>query len=134
VGGGPDLIADDGHHEDEVEAKGPQNGEFEAFEMAAGDGMLLGAGELFGFERGENPALIVAGSILIGKQAVCFCHDALTLDELSICESAFDFTFSGGIGERLSPRRRAQSTRKILGETARIGGAQMRRWMTSKRV
>ena len=53
VGGGdPDLIRDDGHHEQKVESKRPEDEEFGAFEVAAGDGMLFGVGELIVFERG----------------------------------------------------------------------------------
>jgi hypothetical protein len=46
------LVADYGHHEEEVEAQGPQDEEFGAFEVAAGDGVFFGVGELVGFEGG----------------------------------------------------------------------------------
>ncbi len=50
VGGSPDLIGDDGYHEQEIDAERPKDEEFGAFEMAAGDGVLLGIGELIVFE------------------------------------------------------------------------------------
>jgi hypothetical protein len=55
------LIGDDGHHEQKVEAEGPEDEEFGAFEVAAGDGMFLGAGELIMFEGVQDPRLIERG-------------------------------------------------------------------------
>ena len=56
--GEPDLIGDDGHHEEKIEAEGPEDEEFGAFEVTAGDGMLLGTGELIVFEGVQDPGLI----------------------------------------------------------------------------
>ena len=50
--GGPNLIANHGDHEQEIEPKGPQDSQFGAFEVAAGNGMFLGARQLIGLERG----------------------------------------------------------------------------------
>jgi len=50
--GDPDLIGDYCHHEEQVEAERPEDEEFGAFEVTAGDGMLFGAGELIVFEGG----------------------------------------------------------------------------------
>ena len=58
TGGEPDLVGDDGHHEEEVEAERPEDEKFWAFEMAAGVGMFFGFDELVGFEGGEDPGLI----------------------------------------------------------------------------
>lgn len=38
----PDLIQDDSHHEQKVDSKRPEHGEFGTLEVAPGDGMLLG--------------------------------------------------------------------------------------------
>jgi hypothetical protein len=46
------LVADYCHHEEEVEAEGPEDEEFGAFEVAAGDGVLLRFDELVVLERG----------------------------------------------------------------------------------
>ncbi len=54
----PDLVSDNRHHEQQVEAQRPENEQFGAFEMATRDGMLLGVGELVVFERGQNQDLI----------------------------------------------------------------------------
>jgi hypothetical protein len=58
AGGEPDLVGDDRHHEDQVEAEGPEEQEFSAFEKAAGDRIFFGLDELVGFEGGEDPGLI----------------------------------------------------------------------------
>ena len=50
--GGPDLIDDDCHHEKQIETKRPENQQFGAFEMAAGDVVLFCANELIVFEGG----------------------------------------------------------------------------------
>jgi hypothetical protein len=57
-GGEPDLVSDYHHHEDEVEAEGPEDEKLAAFEMAARDGVFFGFDELLGFEGGEDPGLI----------------------------------------------------------------------------
>jgi hypothetical protein len=54
----PDLITDHCHHKQKVNAESPQDQEFGAFEVTAGDGVLLGFDELVGFEGGEDPGLI----------------------------------------------------------------------------
>jgi len=61
AGGEPDLVSDDGHHEDEVEAEGPDDGEFGAVEVAAGDGMFFGSDELVGFEGGKGEGSVGGG-------------------------------------------------------------------------
>ena len=58
AGGDPDLVCDDCHHEEKVEAESPEDHEFGAFEVTAGDGVLFGFDELVGFEGGEDPGLI----------------------------------------------------------------------------
>jgi hypothetical protein len=50
VRGHPDLVRYDRHHEDEVEAERPEDGEFGAFEVAAGDGVLFCFDQLVVFE------------------------------------------------------------------------------------
>jgi hypothetical protein len=70
--GDPDLISDDRHHEEKVEAEGPEDEEFGAFEVAAGDVVLLGADELVVFEGGEGEGLI--GSAGVG--GFFFRHEA----------------------------------------------------------
>jgi hypothetical protein len=52
VDGDRDLVHDNGHHEQKVESKRPDEEEFEASEVAAGDGMLFSVGELIVFEGG----------------------------------------------------------------------------------
>jgi hypothetical protein len=52
------LVGDDRRHEYEVEAKSPDDQEFGAFEMTAGDGMFFGFYELVVFEGGEDPGLV----------------------------------------------------------------------------
>jgi hypothetical protein len=52
------LVRDYGHHEYQVEAKSPEDEEFGAFEMTAGDGMFFGFYELVVFEGGEDPGLV----------------------------------------------------------------------------
>ena len=54
-----DLIGDYRHHEEQVEAEGPEDEEFGAFEVTAGDGMLLGTGELIVFEGWGSFFLII---------------------------------------------------------------------------
>ena len=46
------MVSDYRRHKEEVEAEGPEDEEFGAFEVAAGDGVLFGVGELVGFEGG----------------------------------------------------------------------------------
>lgn len=46
------LVHDYCHHEQKVESKRPEDKEFGAFEVTAGDGMLLGFDELIVFEGG----------------------------------------------------------------------------------
>jgi hypothetical protein len=58
AGGDPDLVDDDGHHEDEIEAECPEDCEFGAFQVTPGDGVLLGVGELVVFEGGQDPGLV----------------------------------------------------------------------------
>ena len=41
MGGGPDLVGDDDHHENQIEAERPDHGEFGAVEVAAGDVVFL---------------------------------------------------------------------------------------------
>jgi len=48
--GEPDLVGNDCHHEQQVESKGPQDEEFGAFEVAAGDQVFFGFDELIVFE------------------------------------------------------------------------------------
>jgi len=50
VRGDPYLIGHDRHHEQKVEAERPEDYEFGAFEMTAGDGVLLGFDQLIVFE------------------------------------------------------------------------------------
>jgi hypothetical protein len=58
AGGDPELVSDNRHHEEEIEAERPENEEFSTLEVAAGDGILFGFDELAGFEGGENPGLV----------------------------------------------------------------------------
>jgi hypothetical protein len=58
MGSDPDLIADYCHHEKKVEAEGPEDEEFGAFEVAARDGVFFRFDELIGFQGGEYPGLI----------------------------------------------------------------------------
>jgi hypothetical protein len=74
VGGNPDLIGDHHHHENKVDAERPEDQEFGAFEVAAGNGVLFGVGELIVFERGENPGLVERGDG--GRCRLCFSHRA----------------------------------------------------------
>jgi hypothetical protein len=46
--GDPYLISNDGHHEYEVEAESPEDQEFGAFEVAAGNGVLPAFDQLMG--------------------------------------------------------------------------------------
>ena len=46
------MIGDYRHHEEQIETEGPEDREFETFEVTAGDGALFGAGELAGLEGG----------------------------------------------------------------------------------
>jgi hypothetical protein len=55
------LVGDYGHHEEEIEAKGPEDEEFGAVEVAAGDVVLFGSDELVGFEGGEDEGLVGGG-------------------------------------------------------------------------
>ena len=49
MGGEPDLVGDYCHHEQEVESERPEDQEFGAFEVTAGDGVFFGVGELIVF-------------------------------------------------------------------------------------
>ena len=72
MGGGPDLVDDHCHHEDEIEPKGPDDGQFAAVEVAAGDGVFFGADELVGLESGEGEGLVGGGRM----NGLLFCHEA----------------------------------------------------------
>jgi hypothetical protein len=52
------LVGDYCHHEYQVEAKSPEDEEFGAFQVTAGDGMFLGFDELVVFQGREDPGLI----------------------------------------------------------------------------
>jgi hypothetical protein len=52
------LIDDYGHHEQKVEAEGPEDDKFGAFEMAAGDVVFFGSDELVVFEGREDQGLV----------------------------------------------------------------------------
>ena len=47
----PDLIRHHCHHEEKIQAEGPEDQEFGAFQVAAGDVMFFCFDELIGFER-----------------------------------------------------------------------------------
>jgi len=61
AGGGPDLVGDYCHHEQEIYTKRPQDDEFWAFEMTARNGMLLGSHELIVFEGGQDHGFVGGG-------------------------------------------------------------------------
>jgi hypothetical protein len=72
VGGGPDLVGDYCHHEQEVESESPEDDQFGAIEVAAGDVVLLDADELVVFERGQDEGLVGGGDMRwVG---LCFSH------------------------------------------------------------
>jgi hypothetical protein len=48
--GEPDLVADNGHHEEKIKPERPEDGEFAAFELTAGDRVFFGGHELIVFE------------------------------------------------------------------------------------
>lgn len=62
AGDGPDLIEDDGHHEKEIEAEGPEDNELGTLEMAAGDEVLFRSDELVVLEGGEDHGLVGGGN------------------------------------------------------------------------
>ena len=72
MGGGPDLVGDDDHHENQIEAERPDDGEFGAVEVAAGDVVFFGADELVGLESGEGERLVGGGRM----SGLFFCHEA----------------------------------------------------------
>ena len=77
AGDGPDLIEDDGHHEQEIEAEGPENYELGAFEMAAGDEVLFRSDELVVLEGGEDECFVGGGDVCRNGLGF-FCHAALS--------------------------------------------------------
>jgi hypothetical protein len=76
AGGGPDLISDDGHHEYQVEAESPDDGQFGAIEVAAGNVVLFRSDELVGFEGGQDQGLIGGGDGM-RSSVDCFRHHAV---------------------------------------------------------
>ena len=72
VCGGPDLVGDYCHHEQEVESESPEDDQFGAIEVAAGDVVLLDADELVVFERGQDQGLVGGGDM--GWGGLCFSH------------------------------------------------------------
>jgi hypothetical protein len=58
-----DLIGDYRHHEEQVEAEGPEDEEFGAFEVTAGDEVFFGADELVVFERGQDEGFVGGGGV-----------------------------------------------------------------------
>jgi hypothetical protein len=57
AGGDPELVSDDEHHKNHVDAESPKDAEFGPFEVTAKDGMFLGFDELIVLERGEDEGL-----------------------------------------------------------------------------
>jgi hypothetical protein len=66
AGGDPELISDDDHHEKNIDAKSPKDGEFWAFEMAPGDGLFFCFDQLIVFEGGEDEILFCGEGLGLG--------------------------------------------------------------------
>ena len=76
AGGDPDLVRDYRRHEDQIEAERPKDEKFTAFQVTAGNGMLLRVRELIVFERGQDEGLVEGGD---GKwSGLRFGHRART--------------------------------------------------------
>lgn len=57
------MVGYDGHHEDQINAERPEDQEFGAFKVTAGDKVFFGFDQLVGFEGGENPGLVGGGGL-----------------------------------------------------------------------
>ena len=57
------MVGDYCHHEQKIEAEGPEDEKFGAFEVAAWDVVLFGADELIVFEGGEDEGLVGGGEM-----------------------------------------------------------------------